>query len=238
VRFAWLVWLWVLGAALAAVRAEGAPAPGGAPEERPEPHGAEDYGAQFHTPIIPEPMVFDLVRPLGARRGELEVNVLSLFPFGSRRRERATRWAPEIEYALFDGFAVELEFPFEDEELEAYKLALQGTFGRSADERFIHGWQTILEPDTRFADWELTGLYLWGREWTRSWSSLGMIGGRTVVGDVGESASAPTCSRTCPSSCTRATSSRSGSSRISPSTSPARRRSCWCPRRMSNSPTT
>jgi hypothetical protein len=28
-------------------------------------------------PAIPEPMIFDMVRPLGARRGELEVNALA-----------------------------------------------------------------------------------------------------------------------------------------------------------------
>ena len=65
-------------------------------------------GAQ-EAPEIAEPMVFDLVRPLGARRGELEVNALAQRNLSGP--DRNVEWAPEIEYAVADGFAVELELP-------------------------------------------------------------------------------------------------------------------------------
>ena len=36
-----------------------------------------DAALSSDAPHIPEPMVFDLVRPLGVRQGDLEVNALS-----------------------------------------------------------------------------------------------------------------------------------------------------------------
>lgn len=56
-----------------------------------EPWGAEDASAEDDKPRIPEPMVFDLMRPLGAHANEAEVNILGLFPFGSSGRN----FAPE-----------------------------------------------------------------------------------------------------------------------------------------------
>lgn len=142
---------------------------------------------------IPEPMVFDLVRPLGARRGELEINTLAIFPwravnrdldrdpFGSGQTTRDLRgieWAPEIEYAFADGWAVEFELPFEKSTLEAYKFALQGTFGTAFDNQFIHGFQVITEPTTRWKDWNSTMLYLAGIRFDEQWSALLMLGAR------------------------------------------------------------
>lgn len=79
---------------------------------------------------IPEPLMFDLVRGLGAKQGGLEINTLVHFPLNDFNG-RGVEWAPEIEYALFDGFAVEVEFPFENRDLEAFKLAVQWTIGAS-----------------------------------------------------------------------------------------------------------
>jgi hypothetical protein len=62
---------------------------------------------------IPEPLNFDLVRGLGARQGELEINSLADFPLNNTSN-RGVEWAPEIEYALFNNFAIELEFPFKN----------------------------------------------------------------------------------------------------------------------------
>ncbi len=163
-----------------------------------EPFGAEDFGSEDNIPSIPEPMVFDLVRGLGADRGEFEVNVLSLFPVNRSRATSATsfdpfgpaagsldrggiEWAPEVEYALCDGFAVEFELPFEGSELEAYKFAAQLTFGTAFNDKFIHGGQTIVEPHTDFEIWELTFLYLAGVELSDRWSALGMIGVRPQI---------------------------------------------------------
>jgi len=162
---------------------------------RAEPFGAEDFGSQDNPVQIPEPMVFDLVRPLGADRGEFEMNVLGEFPLGSARQHvdeyhggdefepRGVEWAPEIEYAVRDGFAVEFELPYEDRKLEAYKAAFQLTFGTGLDNRFIHGAQVIIEPDIHFEEWELTGLYLAGLKFSETWSMLAMIGMRSEIAE-------------------------------------------------------
>ena len=85
--------------------------------------------AQDGAPGIPEPMVFDLVRPLGGKKGELEANVLGLIPLRRRagaidqvpdplglvpqsRRSAAIELSPEIEYAVRDGVALELRCPW------------------------------------------------------------------------------------------------------------------------------
>jgi len=143
--------------------------------------------------VIPEPMLFDLVRPLGARRGELEVNVLSQFPWSATNRDKSSdpfgsgqttkdlggiEWAPEIEYAFADGWAIEFELPFEKGTLEAYKVALQGTFGTAFDGHYIHGFQAICEPTTSWEDWNSTLLYLGGIRFDPRWSALFMVGGR------------------------------------------------------------
>lgn len=163
-----------------------------------EPFGAEDKGAEDNIPSIPEPMVFDLVRGLGAHAGELEVNVLGEFPLssnndpapngfdpfgltpGSEDRD-GIEWAPEIEYAVCDGVAFEFELPYENSTLEAYKFAAQLTFGTALDNRFIDGMQVIIEPDTNFETWDLTYLYLAGMQFNETWSVLGMIGARPEV---------------------------------------------------------
>lgn len=46
-------------------------------------------------PHIPEPMVFDMMRPLGAKQGELEANVLTTTPWSGK--DGNTHWAPEVE---------------------------------------------------------------------------------------------------------------------------------------------
>jgi hypothetical protein len=84
-------------------------------------------------PHIPEPMVFDLIRPLGARKGELEMNALFLNP---TRRRTSLEWALEIEYAFLNNHAIELELPFENMRLEELKLSYQATFGDKMEHRF------------------------------------------------------------------------------------------------------
>ncbi len=149
-------------------------------------------------PILPEPMVFDLVRPLGARRGELEVNVLGMVPLNRssakgtsnpvqdplglvpRSKDRqGIEWAPEIEIALWDGFAIEFELPFEESRLEAYKAAAQWTFGTGLDNQFIHGTQVILEYEVDEPLWTPTFLYIAGLRIDPVWSVLMMYGFRT-----------------------------------------------------------
>ncbi len=150
--------------------------------------------ASAEQPVaIPEPLLFDMVRPLGARRGELEFNTLAIFPFGSPKLATTgdpfgpaptspdrggIEWAPEVEYAPIDNFALEFEFPFEERTLEAYKLGLQWTFGTAFDNRFIHGFQFLTEPTPEWQNWNSTFLYLAGIRFDETWSMMLMAGGR------------------------------------------------------------
>ena len=131
--------------------------------------------AQEQTVDVPEPLMFDLVRGLGAKQGELEINTLADFPLNNAG-ERSIEWAPEIEYALFDGFAIEAEFPFEDEHLEAFKVALQYTLGQSKSNKFIHGLQFISEMYRFESITELSLLYIPAYRFNGTWSILGLYG--------------------------------------------------------------
>lgn len=145
------------------------------------------HGAQGHTlsdaddgdaalssemPHIPEPMVFDLVRPLGVQEGEFETNVLA--SHGLRSGE--TEWAPELEYAVRDGLAVEFELPFENLSVAEYKLAVQGTLGTLSRQRYIHGWQIIGRYHRQDGDFSADALYLAGYRWNHAISTFNMAG--------------------------------------------------------------
>ena len=127
------------------------------------------------TVSIPEPLNFDLVRGLGAKKGELEVNVLADFPLNDASN-RGIEWAPEIEYALFNNFAIELEFPFNDSDLEAYKMAIQWTIGTSKNNKFIHGIQVIGEAYIHDEILELNFLYVPAYRFNEVWSAIGLFG--------------------------------------------------------------
>lgn len=131
------------------------------------------------APEIAEPMVFDLVRPLGARRGELEVNALAQRNLSGP--DRHVEWAPEIEYAVADGFAVELELPFENRRVTDYKLGVQGTFGVFNQARAIHGVQYLGLWNRERRRWDSSLLYVIGNRFGPRASTLTMIG----VGEVG-----------------------------------------------------
>lgn len=158
----------------------------------------ERVSGEDKGPRIPEPMVFDLVRPLGAKRGEWEVNTLALIPLAQKsetidsvadpsglvRRssdKKGVEWAPEIEMVLVDGVAIELEFPMENTTLEAYKIAGQVTFGTAFENRFIHGMQAIVQYNIDPKRWTTTLLYLGGWRLNTLWSVLGMVGARGVT---------------------------------------------------------
>lgn len=129
---------------------------------------------------MPEPMIFDLVRPLGAKRGELEVNALLQ---QSTQRGAPLEWAPEIEWAFRDGLAIEFELPFENGELKTYKGALQGTLRPSKSGRFQHGWQVIGQRVQADGRWLADVLYLAGyRPWERV-TLFTMTGARRSVFD-------------------------------------------------------
>jgi hypothetical protein len=126
------------------------------------------------APLIPEPMVFDMIRPLAAPRGELEVNTLALFPLRAKSEE--VDWAPEIEYAFADGWAAEFELPFDNERLSGYKFALQGTIGTFAGKKGVHGVQYIGVIDRITGRLDNSLLYIAGVRYSEKWSTLTMIG--------------------------------------------------------------
>lgn len=130
-------------------------------------------------PKIPEPMIFDMMRPLGAERGELEVNALAVT--SSPFRPRDAEWAPEIEYAYADGHAIEFELPFDGARLAALKLGLQSALGRSADGRGAHGVQYLGIYDRHSRRYSSSLLYMAGRRLSPRWSTMNMIG----VDDIG-----------------------------------------------------
>lgn len=125
---------------------------------------------------VPEPMVFDLARSLGARSGELEVNTLLLL---RRRGGRiVAQWAPEVEWAFARGYTLELELPFHNDTLDGVKLAAQGTFGVFGGRRFIHGWQWLNELALEDQSVTSSLLYLLGARMSERWSAFVMLGGR------------------------------------------------------------
>ena len=129
-------------------------------------------------PAIPEPMVFDMMRPLGAERGELEVNALALTALSGA--DRPVDWAPEIEYAFADGFAIEFELPFVDGRLTDLKLGLQGAFGTLNDGRSAHGVQYLGIYNRETHGYTNTLAYMFGHRFSDRISTMSMIG----IGDV------------------------------------------------------
>jgi hypothetical protein len=125
-------------------------------------------------PRIPEPMVFDLIRPLGAQRGEIEVN--SLFRFNPGDKPRRLLWAPEIEYAFLEGYGVEFELPMENGAVDSWKGAIQGTLPDPWKKTFIHGWQVLGEKSREGGPSKIDLMYLAGARWHRNWSAFSMTG--------------------------------------------------------------
>ncbi|PZU10380.1 MAG: hypothetical protein DI605_05360 [Sphingomonas sp.] len=125
-------------------------------------------------PAIPEPMIFDMMRPLCAAKGELEINALAqtVSPF----RPRSAEWAPELEYAYADGHAIEFELPFDGARLAALKIGLQSSLGVSGDGRTAHGIQYLGIHDRDARHYSSSLLYLLGHRYSSRWSSMTMLG--------------------------------------------------------------
>jgi hypothetical protein len=129
-------------------------------------------------PDIPEPMVFDMIRPLTAKAGEIEVNTLAQRDLTGPRGE--LEWAPEIEIAVADGLAVELELPLINARVVQYKMGLQKRLGTFRDGRSVHGVQYLGLHDREEGGWTSTLLWLLGNRFGERWSTMTMLG----VGDV------------------------------------------------------
>ena len=128
------------------------------------------------VPHIPEPLLFDLMRPLHAKKGELEVNTLGTIGHGGK-----LHWAPEVEYAVADGVAIEFEFPFVNSHYESTKLGLQFRMGH--DQKAVHGIQLLTEIDAGGdPQTALSALYLFGYRFNEKWSLMSMTGAQAVVG--------------------------------------------------------
>lgn len=139
-----------------------------------DPLEDNDGSLSSDKPHIPEPMVFDLVRPLGADKGELEINSLVQYS-----RQGEFEWAPEIEFAPWNDFALELELPFDNTRQQEYKIAAQGTFG-VFQRQFIHGWQAIGRYDRINRTYSGDLLYLNGYSSKNNWSVFNMAGIRLI----------------------------------------------------------
>jgi hypothetical protein len=107
---------------------------------------------------FPEPMVFDMVRGLGAEQGEVEVNTLVLVPTSPV----AAWWAPEIEAAVVDNFALEFEVGLRNIDLEALKFAFQGTVAMKEGGKTGHGLQGLVEYLIDEEAFVSTALYILG----------------------------------------------------------------------------
>jgi len=125
-------------------------------------------------PHLPEPMIFDLVLPLGAKKNEYEFNTLFRYDF----ENDAVLMGPEFEYAYADGYGIEFELPTENAAVEAYKVALQGTFNFLNTSKFIHGWQYIGEYFKHTKEFGNDLLYIFGYQFNENWSTLNMTGFR------------------------------------------------------------
>lgn len=141
-----------------------------------KPHDPDEGTLSSVRPRIPEPMVFDLIRPLGAERGEFEVNSLfRISPF--QTGNRTLHWAPEIEYAFLDGYGIEFEVPLANQQVESWKGAIQGTLPGPAPSKFIHGWQALGEVSREHPSHHRVNLlYLAGARWHPEWSVFSMTG--------------------------------------------------------------
>jgi hypothetical protein len=139
----------------------------------------EDVDRARRGPRVPEPMLTDLVRNLGAAQGELEANVLFVAP---TRGSSAAQWAPEIEVAFWDGWALELELPMQGMRVESFKLGLQATLGVTDDRRFAHGLQWL--GDARSDGSRVDNALYWigALRFSQRFSAMILAGARVDVG--------------------------------------------------------
>lgn len=139
----------------------------------------EDVDRTHRGPRVPEPMVTDLVRNLGAAQGELEANVLFVAP---TRAPYAAQWAPEVEVAIWDGWAIELELPMHGTHVESFKLGVQATLGVSRDQRFAHGLQWLSEVHSDGSRVDNTLFWIGALRFSQRFSAMILAGARLDVG--------------------------------------------------------
>lgn len=143
----------------------------------PDPDGGMEGTLRLK---IPEPLVFDLVRPLGSTPGEVEINTLAVMG-----RDGRIRWNPEIEAVVFPWLALEFELPVENAALETYKFAAQGKLKRvgTVKSPYTHGWQTIYEKGRLGNPNDFSALYISAVRWSPAISTLSLNGWKTAWGE-------------------------------------------------------
>jgi hypothetical protein len=124
--------------------------------------------ASDRNPHVPEPLLFDLVRGLGAQKGELEVNALVVHDFRAGRDK--FYWNPEVEWIVADGIGLELELAMDRGVVESTKLMTQITFGTPVPDRYIHGAQIIGERSGIDDGYDLSVVYIGAQRFSPEWS--------------------------------------------------------------------
>lgn len=130
---------------------------------------------------VPEPMFIDLVRSLDSKKGEVEVN--SLFAIYDKNYANLD-WAPEIEFVIADGHAVEFELPSQGSSLLNYKFAYQTTFQSISSKSTLQGFQLIYEVDKEFSHSDSTWFHIIASRLNEKFSYLILSGLRLDHQDI------------------------------------------------------
>ncbi len=138
------------------------------------------YDSNYQTEAeIPEPLLFDLVRRINSKQGELEYNILWTQENASELNE--VHAAPEIEYAYADGKSIEFELPTANGKIQTFKGALQFELPNWLGD--ITGLQIIHEKVNGKSIHETTALLLIANRINDKWSALTMLGNQFTYGD-------------------------------------------------------
>lgn len=127
---------------------------------------------------VPEPLYIDLVRGLHSHKGEWEIN--SLF-VQNQSLMGEKKWAPELEWVVREGTAIEFEFPMTGAHLEAYKFAIQQRTYQSANKNNLQGVQLLYEADRVFMHSELTAFYIMAHRFNHEFSAITISGFKTIL---------------------------------------------------------
>ena len=123
---------------------------------------------------VPEPLYFDMIRGLGARAGELELNVLTHASWGRLPAEPTV--SPELELVPLPGVGLELEGSFDAAGFRNVRVGVQGTLPGGLGESFLHGWLALGTHEPRGDRWRGAALYIAAYRFDAHWSLLAMAG--------------------------------------------------------------
>lgn len=133
-----------------------------------------DRSSRPEAPEIPEPVFFELVRPLGALKYESEVNYL----YGAFTGGVPDLQVLELEYVFADWNAAKLELTYTDGNLETIEPGYQRTFGVGRRHNWVHGCQIFPEIFTQkpFVGGTAVYMFAWKPEERSAWSTMLMLG--------------------------------------------------------------